>query len=295
MKLFGFPSMTVGARAVAFNGAASTNCLLALNPTASDTIHLEGSFTVAVPGCQVVDDSNASNALNFTGNGGTLTAGSVGVVGLAAGHTGDSNPAPVTGIAPVSDPFGSLTPPQYDPASCVAPPANGNWGPAAVGGTVCYSGNIKIQNTVTMSGGTYVFTGDLDFTGGGVLNGTGVTLYFAGPNGQLGGNGSGTTTINLTAPTTGNYPGILIYQDPNDTNTGEFNGTPIETFTGIVYMPSATFELSGNTSFGGNNTTTLTTDLIVGSFYDKGNASITITDYSQTIGTPLLTAVALVE
>ena len=39
----------------------------------------------------------------------------------------------------------------------------------------------------------------------------------------------------------------------------------------------------------------LTTDLIVGSLYDKGNATINITDYSQTIGTPLLTAVALVE
>ena len=140
-----------------------------------------------------------------------------------------------------------------------------------------------------MDAGTYVFTGNLDFTGGGTLNGTGVTLYFAAPNGQLGGPGNGNTTLNLTAPTSGTYNGILIYQDPNDTNLAELNGTPIANFTGVVYMPNAELELSGNT------TMNLTTDLIVDSLYDKGNATINITDYSQTIGTPLLTAVALVE
>jgi Flp pilus assembly protein TadG len=289
-KLFGLPSITVGARAVAFNGAASTNCVLATNPNQPDTIHLQGSFNVAVPGCSVVDDSSDPNGLFFTGAGGTLTAGSVGVVGGAGGQTGDSNPPPVTGIAPVSDPLASkLTAPTYNAASCTAPPANGNWGPAAAGGTVCYSGNIKVLNNVTMNPGTYVFTGNLDMTGNGSLNGTGVTLYFAAPNGQLGGPGNGNTTLNLTAPTSGPYNGLLIYQDPNDTNTAELNGTPISNFTGIVYMPNAELMLSGNT------TMNFVTDLIVGSFYDKGNASINITDYSQSIGTPLLTSVALVE
>jgi Flp pilus assembly protein TadG len=288
-RLFGLPSITVSARAVAFNGAASTNCVLATDPNQPDTIHLQGSFNVAVPGCSVVDDSSDPNGLFFTGAGGTLTAGSVGVVGGAGGQTGDSTPPPVTGIAPVSNPLASLPAPTYNAASCTAPPANGNWGPAAAGGTVCYSGNIKVQNNVTMNPGTYVFTGNLDMTGNGSLNGTGVTLYFPAPNGQLGGPGNGNTTLNLTAPTSGPYNGILIYQDPNDTNTGELNGTPISNFTGIVYMPNAELMLSGNT------TMNFVTDLIVGSFYDKGNATINITDYSQSIGTPLLTSVALVE
>jgi hypothetical protein len=155
--------------------------------------------------------------------------------------------------------------------------------------TVSSNRNIKVLNNVTMNPGTYVFTGNLDMTGNGSLNGTGVTLYFAAPNGQLGGPGNGNTTLNLTAPTSGPYNGLLIYQDPNDTNTAELNGTPISNFTGIVYMPNAELMLSGNT------TMNFVTDLIVGSFYDKGNASINITDYSQSIGTPLLTSVALVE
>ena len=289
MKLFSFTSMNVGARAVAFNGAKNQGCMLALNPTASDTIHLQGSFDVSAPGCAVIDDSNASDAMVFTGGGGTLTAGSVGVVGGATGATGDSTPAPVTGIAPESDPLANLPAPTYNAASCTAPPTGTTWGPATAGGTVCYSGDISVKNAVTMSAGTYVFPGTLDFTGNGSLTGTGVTLYFPGPNGTLGGPGNGNTTLNLTAPTSGTYNGILIYQDPSDTNTGEFNGTPITNLTGIIYMPNAELEISGNT------TVNLDTDLIIGSLYDKGNATINMTDYSQTVTNSPLKSVALVE
>ena len=289
MKLFSFTSMNVGARAVAFNGAKNQGCMLALNPTASDTIHLQGSFDVSAPGCAVIDDSNASDALVFTGGGGTLTAGSVGVVGGATGATGDSTPAPVTGIAPESDPLANLPAPTYNAASCTAPPTGTTWGLATAGGTVCYSGDISVKNAVTMSAGTYVFPGTLDFSGNGSLTGTGVTLYFPGPNGTLGGPGNGNTTLNLTAPTSGTYNGILIYQDPTDTNTGEFNGTPITNLTGIIYMPNAELEISGNT------TVNLDTDLIIGSLYDKGNATINMTDYSQTVTNSPLKSVALVE
>ncbi len=281
-------SMPVAARAVAFNGAnTGTGCLNALNPTASDTIHLQGSFTVDAPGCSVLDDSKSSSALDFTGAGGTLAAGYVGVVGGATGHTGDSSPAPVTGIYPFSDPLAAkVTPPTY--SGCAAAPSGNTWGPATAGGTVCYSGSISIKNNVTMNPGVYVFTGNLDLGGNGSLTGTGVTLYIP-AGGSLGGGGNGNTTLNLTAPTSGPYNGILIYQDASNTNTISFNGTPVVNMTGIVYAPSAELDLSGNTSM------TLTSDLIVGSLYDKGNASITITDYTHYVSNSPLNHVALVE
>ena len=290
MKLFSFNSMNVSARAVAFAGSTSgTCCLCTLNKTAPDSINLQGSFNVAVPGCQVIDDSNSASALDFTGAGGRLTASGVGVVGGAAGFTGDSTPTPVTGIAPLSDPLVNIiSPPTYTAASCTAVPKTGNWGPATAGGTVCYSGNISVKANVTMNPGVYVFTGTLDFGGHGSLTGTGVTLYIA-PGGTFGGNGNGNTTLDLTAPTSGPYNGILLYQDPSNTNVAELNGTPITHFTGIVYMPSNQFILSGNT------TMNMTTDLIVNTFYDKGNANINITDYTQTVVGSPLTTIALVE
>ena len=292
MKLFSFGSMRVTSRAVAFDGATSSNCVLAINSTAPQTIELQGSFNANFPGCSVVDDSNDPDALDFTGGGGSLTAGSVGVVGGAGGHTGDSSPAPQTGVAPISDPLASLPPPPYDPASCTAAPSGTSWGPATAGGTVCYSGNIKVQKDVTMSAGIYVFTGDLDFTGNGSLTSLagGVTLYFAGPNGQLGGPGNGKTTLNLTATSTGGpYNDILIYQDRTDANLAEFNGTPIVNLTGIIYMPGNALEFSGNT------TSNLVTDLIVNQLIEQGNATVNITNFNTTVNNSPLTTVALVE
>ena len=293
--LLGFTSMPVAARAVAFNGAKNDiQCVRANDKNGADTIHLQGSFTVDAPGCTVIDNSNDPNALVFTGGGGTLNAGFVGVVGGATGQTGDSSPAPTTGIPQTSDPLASqVTAPLPSTWGTCAAPVGTNWGPTPPSKIVCYSGNITVGSgvTVNMAAGTYVFTGNLDLGGHGTINGTGVTLYFP-PGGSLGGGGNGNTTLNLTAPlptdTTALYPGILIYEDANNTSTVSFNGTPILNMTGIIYAPSAELDLSGNTNM------TLAADLIVGSLYDKGNASITLTDPTKTLG-GLLTTVALVE
>lgn len=289
MKLFNITSMPVAARAVAFDGATdNVGCLRAQDTTGADTIHLQGSFSVDAPGCSVIDNSSSAGALTFTGGGGSLVAGYVGVVGTATGQTGDSSPAPTTGIPQTSDPLASqISPPTYTAGSCTAAPSGNTWGPATAGGTVCYSGSISVKNNVTMNAGVYVITGNLDLGGHGSLTGTGVTIYIA-PGGSLGGGGNGNTTLNLTAPTSGAYNGILIYEDASNTNTVSLNGTPIANLTGIIYVPSGELDLSGNTNVN------LTSDLIVGSLYDKGNASINITDYTKTFGGPL-TTIALVE
>ena len=81
----------------------------------------------------------------------------------------------------------------------------------------------------------------------------------------------------------------MIYEDAGNTNNVSFNGTPVATLTGIIYAPSAELDLSGNTNMN------LTTDLIVGSLYDKGNATINITDLTQTVTDSPLNTIALVE
>jgi hypothetical protein len=299
--LLGFTSMPIAARAVAFNGASvDTACLTALNPTKGDTIHLQGSFTVNAPGCQVIDNSNnKTNALDFTGGAGRITSGGIGVVGGINGPQSDSTPLPVSGIQQISDPLaGVITPPTYDPAKCTAAPAaakkNGpvTWG-TTVGATTCYSGTIKVDSTVTMTAGVYVFPGTLDFSGGGSIDGTaGVTLYIP-PGGTLGNNGAGNTTLTLTAPTSGPYNGIVIYQNAANTNDIYLNGTPVVGLTGVIYAPSAQLDVGGNTKAGVKQT--YITDLVVGSLYDFGNAEIDIQNYTSIIPGSPLTTIALVE
>ena len=117
MRFFGFGNVTVAARAVAGTPSASNACVIVTNPSASDSMDLQGSFTVSAPNCEIIVDSTDASALQFTGGGGTLSAGEVAVAGGVGGQVGDSTPAPVTHAAPMSDPI-RLTGPTPSNGGC---------------------------------------------------------------------------------------------------------------------------------------------------------------------------------
>lgn len=290
MKIFNWNAMMVSARAVAYNGAVANDCIYVLSPSASDAMDLQGSFDVSAPGCGVVVDSNSPTALNFTGGGGTLTAGSVGVVGGDSGKTGDSTPTPITNMAPVADPLVYITPPNPAAMSC-NPPAGGTLTGTVYpsGGVVCYSGNVNINNA-TLNQGTYVFTGNVQLSGAVATGAGGATLDIA--SGSL--TESTGATLDLVAPTTGAYNGIAIMQPAPNSNVLMFDfGSSSGLIEGIIYAPDAELELhdSGGDSSGGLQ---LITDLIVNTLYDQ-TATLSIKSYSQTVNTSPLTRVALAE
>ncbi|MGB8477541.1 MAG: pilus assembly protein TadG-related protein [Acidobacteriaceae bacterium] len=292
MNIFNIASQTITARAVATT-SASNGCVYVLSPNGSPALELKGSSTLTALNCSVIVDSNDQNALHFTGGKASLTARSVGVVGGDGGQTGDSTPAPVTGIAPVSDPLGGLTFPT--PTGCTTPAGN-------LTGTIspgCYSvpagkkgalGTITIDNA-TLNSGTYVFEGNVDLEGTvSTVAGGGTTLDIV--NGALT-EGTG-TVLDLVAPTSGAYNGIAIMQPSSNANPLTFDkGSSSGLIEGIIYAPNAELFLqdSGGDKNGGLQ---LITDLIVGSLYNQ-TAQLTITNYSTTVSTSPLTKVALVE
>lgn len=279
-------SMTVSGRAVA-GQRPSDACIYVLNPTAPGAMTLQGSFDVSTPGCGVIVDSNDPDALQFTGSGGTLTSSSVAVVGGTGGQTGDSHPPPVIGVAPQSDPMSYIPPPAYSTPSvpCGSVPSGSSIGPATSTGTVCYSGNVTLSNK-TLKPGVYVFTGNVSFSG--TITGSGVSFYL------LGSLDASNGTLNLTAPTSGTYNGILLFAGRNNSNSLSFDkGNASGSLTGIIYAPDSAMILndSGGDKNGGLS---LITDLIVNTLFDK-TATLTVTSYSHSVKTSPLVKVALVE
>ncbi|MES2222293.1 MAG: pilus assembly protein TadG-related protein [Acidobacteriota bacterium] len=298
MRIFNFTSQNVTARAVAWNGGSSNGCVYVCDKQAAGAMTLQGSFDVTAPKCGIIVDSNNADALQFTGGGGTLTAGSVGVVGGDGGQTGDSTPAPVTNIAPVSCPLAGLAFPDPTTMTCTVPTGGNLTGPLTAG---CYSapagkkgalGTLNISNA-TLGAGTYVLEGNVNLSGNITSGSGGTTLDIY--NGALT-EGTAATNLNLVAPApgTGAYGGIAIMQPPTNTNTLTFEfGNSTGTIDGILYAPTAQLFLhdSGGDKSGG---ITLITDLIVGTLNDQ-TADLSITNYSTTVGTSPLTKIALVE
>lgn len=295
MKYFNRGFMNVSASAVATNKAKSTNCFYVTSPDASQAMQLQGSFKINAPGCGIVIDSSNGDALAFTGSGGSLTAASVDVVGGDSGQTGDSTPAPVTGVIGTGDPL-AWEPTPTIPSSCSG---TGSFTLSTTASAGCYgdgTGTITLKN-VTLGPGLYIFNGPVALSG--TVTGLGVTLYLA--NGGL----SATTnsTLTLVAPSGSQFPtnGLVIYEAHGNTGTIEFEmGNATGSVTGIIYAPSAQLYIhdSGGDSSGGTTVAAMVfdIDLDVDTFYDK-TGSLTLTSYTQTSGsdTSPLTKVTLVE
>jgi Flp pilus assembly protein TadG len=294
MKFFGLSSMTPTVRAVAQNGGSSFGCINVQSPNAAPAMKLQGSFEIDAPNCGIVINSNDPNgALKFQGNGGSITAGSIGVVGGINGyHIGESSPAPISGIVPQSDPLSYLGPSFPTPTGCVA--GGSKTGALASG---CYSGdasgNLTLSNVILT--GMYVFSGNGTVTlSGSVTTGAGGTTIDLISGGMTEASG---TTLNLVAPTdpTNTFHGIVIMAPPTNTSTLTLEfGNATGTIDGIFYAPGANLFLHDSGGGSCPGALLLTTDLIVGTLDDQ-TGSVCITSYSQTTPGSPLTKVMLVE
>jgi len=291
MGVFGYSSVNVSARAVGVMGGVNDGCIFIMapsNPPSGAAMNLQGSFDVSAPKCGIVVNSNSPGALNFTGKGGTLSAGSVAVAGTATGQTGDSNPPPIQNVPPVSDPLaGKETPPTIPGTCSTATTLTGSVSPG------CYSAaNITISNA-TLGAGTYIFSntgGTVQFSG--TVDGTaGVTLYTKGSIDMSNG------TVDFNPPGVGQtYEGLVIFADPSDTGGSlTFDkGNASGTVNGIIYAPNTPMTLhdSGGDKNGGLQ---LVVDLIVYSLDDQ-TATLSMTSYTQANpNASPLTKVVLVE
>lgn len=275
MKVLGINSMTVSARAVAASEVGN-QCALSLAGSGVGLKIAGTSTKVYLPGCTISVNSSDSQSV-FSAGGGTLEAAAINTVGGQHGvnMTSDTVTPPATGSAPVSDPLaGSISPPTYSAASCLNDPnpsGTQTIGPTD-GGTICYK-KLTINGsgtTVTFNPGVYVITGAFKLTGSANLSGLGVTFYLA-PGASLSINGSG--IMDLEAPTSGPYNGILFYQDPSNTSAATFNGGSNTTVEGIMYFPTA------DLTFGGGNASSIYSTIIAGTITFSGGT--TVNDYAE--------------
>jgi Flp pilus assembly protein TadG len=268
---------TVGARAVAGTPNASNNCVYLTNPTGT-ALTVRGNWSINAPNCGVYINSNSDTVEADTGNASNsgIAATSVSVVGPLPNDVtiASSSSATVMQTLPVTIPYSS-TPSPTIPGSC---PAGGTLtGTVAAG---CYSGTVTI-GSATLSG-LYIFTGDVTING--ALTGTDVTLAIM--NGTLDVK-PGNSTFNLSAPTSGAYDGIVIYQPSSNASILKLQaGSATGNLTGFIYAPAAQLSMQdhgGSLNVGG---------LVVNNI-DNGPAVLNITGYAPV--SSQLKVVTLVE
>jgi hypothetical protein len=225
--------------------------IIVLDPTAGGALDLSGNAAIKISGTVTVD-SNSTQALTANGNA-SLTAGSIQVVGgdLKNGNA-VWNPTPVTGAPYLADPLAGL-------------PAPNTTGMTNYGAVILTKGSrtisqgiytqISVSGTasLTMNSGVYIIEGGgISISGGAAVTGTNVLIFntnstYPNAGGTFGHiNFSGTGTFNVTAPATGTYAGIVVFQARTNSLAINISGNAVTGLRGVVYAPQAQLQMSGN-------------------------------------------------
>jgi hypothetical protein len=262
--LFTSEPAVVGADATATYGESANACILALDKSASGAVYFGGSTQAGFAGCVVMSNSMATDAAEVQGSA-QLTAPclvAVGGVDVTNGANLTACTAPITNAPPAADPFAGITDPE-DTGVCKS----------ASGSTLSpgrYCGGLTLRNTVTLSPGLYIISGgELRINANANITGTGVTFFLTG---DASANFNGNATVDLSAPTTGDYAGMLFMGDENNSDVSNtFNGTADSRMTGAIYFPSQAVDYRGNFS-GLNGCTRVVARTITWS----GNTSVSV-------------------
>jgi Flp pilus assembly protein TadG len=251
------PDVTVEATAaVVYTGKF---CMVSLEDGTAPGVSFGGNTLVDL-GCGVSTNSKGTSAISAGGSS-TIIASPIAAMGAVPAS---SSYATGTKLLPYSpkqqDPYERLPIPQV-PQNCnpnplvVQPNAVRNL-PSNPSGIYCYTGGIDVKGTLHLPPGTYYINGgSLSAGANAVITGTGVTIILTSstaasdPSSVAKLEINGSAQLNLSAPKTGTYGGILMYQDPRAAlgNTVRINGNSSSSFEGGFYFPKAYLTYNGTT------------------------------------------------
>jgi hypothetical protein len=303
-------NVTINTRAVA-GFPNVTSCMLALSPSGTDLQDNGGgnATNLNIPNCSIISNSTSTrkpiNSILLHGNV-KINAGAIDTAGnyRITGNSNSISPPIVTGIPPVTDPYGSVTSTAVGASGCTADPNVNSGSTTLVPGTDYCSLTIS-GGTVTVPAGVYYLVGgpvtcnkngkncsgppgNLTISGGTITQtGTGGVTFVltaqtnvsaAGSVQITGGSGS------LTAPSQTGYlttaaasTGLLIYQDPTTSANSAANTiapggacNASLALTGAIYTPNTQDGLSGNQTAACSTCT----ELIAASFLFNGDTSL---------------------
>lgn len=268
--LAGVRTVTVSARAEAARGVGGP-CIYALDPNGAGITIVAG--VIVKSRCPVIYESVSSNALSCI-LGVFLYAPRVSISGGTSGLLCGVTSTPQTHVPAPNprDPLAYLSAPSTANDPCGSSSSSPYYGSSqavnvALAGNVVfnpgvYCGGISLTaallSNVKFNPGTYILrdkTNILGLTSGGLnltlntltnVTGNGVTFYNEGPQGGFsvaqpvsGGSLVSLSNISLSAPTSGNYAGILFFQAHGVNSSGLFlaNLASSSKLEGAIYLP----------------------------------------------------------
>jgi hypothetical protein len=248
-------SIAIRARAVGgIVGTGNRVCVLALDETMDKALEFSGTADASF-NCGVASNSQSNSAI-YVGGKAHLTADPAQAYGdiTIQGAAKLTSSQPAQSNAPrIPDPYGpqgrNLKVPPASACDHAATAINGE-DRTLLPGTYCGTLQIK-KGTVTFAPGIYVIDGgDLNIQTHADVSGKDVTFIFTGISPGVLDFSSG-ADVNFTAPSSGSYAGVLVFEDPKASSyqgSHKILGGASQQMNGAIYVPRREIRFSGGSS-----------------------------------------------
>lgn len=226
-------------------------CVVALQPTADPGIIIGGSSDVDM-GCGAISNSlSATDSVKVNGNAHNFEADPVAAVGGISSPingAGELLPYTIAMQDPYAGKFSTEIPPGETCTNFNHPSKTNPDGSKKPG---CYDTfSFSNPGTTVLSPGTYYLNStDLSLAGQAVVIGEGVTIILTGSSpGSI--TMAGNSSLQLTAPTSGDYANMVLIQAANATagNNNTINGDNGTALDGAIYFPNGDLTFTGSSA-----------------------------------------------
>lgn len=295
--------------------AGGNPCMLALSSTGT-AINNSGNAKVTAPTCIFYSDSSSSNSAAAGGNSKVKAKAIAGVGGIASSNNWQVDqylPYSPSLPDPLAPPSSTAVTPDVSDMKCAGHYVTSGGGPNATTtwvyddldyntnmATATYLGSDGLPHTgancwksisigssrsftvpSTYSGPIYVNGGSVNFQGDFTCTACAIVLTNKDPTSTtIGGMDTNSQAkVNITAPTSGTYNGIAIYQDRRAPggNVDKINGGSNNQINGVVYFPKDTLWLNGT-----GDTVSLCSMFIANKLNFNGTGNIAISSAEDT-------------
>ena len=250
--LFSSGSMNVTVEATAAYIYSGQFCVVSLETANVTGISFAGNTTTNL-GCGVISNARSTSAVTAGGSA-VVTASPVAAVGgvpPSASYVGATRLLPYS--PPQPDPYAALPQPTVPTVCSNELRVQPNDAPTTVQ-PGCFRG-MDIKGTVTLAPGTYVIDGGtLGFGSQANVTAIGVTFILTSrtaasdPSSIADVSINGGAQLNFSAPTSGTYAGVLMYQDRRAPDgSSQINGNSASSFQGGFYFPARQLTYNGTT------------------------------------------------
>lgn len=224
-----------------------TACMLVATTGGSSALTVNSPAKVDGSSCEVHVKSSANDAFMFN-SGTTFNASKFCIAGTATVR-GATNGAIEQRCDAADDSLAGTLPTPPDAACTFTNFTPGGSNVVLTPGTYCGWTNFNGGTNVTLTPGTYVIKNGGWNINDSNITGSGVTLYLTGSGAGINMNGS--VAMELTAPTSGTYQGILLYQNPTlPESIISMNGTRGQYLEGLVYLPTQEIHYKSKSKMG---------------------------------------------